>query len=162
MVWLNISSVSELKNLGNLRTVQKVIKADLENYFKCKKVKDKNIVEMIKITSNSWQGLFEKIIGLREFIDSFSGCENIDKFDRSIEYFKSEEEKIIFALLELEGRKRNDMLGITRKCFMNEAEAKKWRNNLSKKIHPDKSKNKYADKASSRINQLYTEMVGHE
>ncbi|WP_297519974.1 hypothetical protein [uncultured Clostridium sp.] len=163
MEWLNASNVKELKKLGKMRDVQNSIKVDLENYFKEKKSKDKNIIGIIKITSNSWDGLLDKIIALKDFLNQFDKDKiECNEENESIEYFKTEEDKIIFALLELEGRKRNNILGITRKCFMSEKDAKVWRNNLSKKIHPDKSKNKYATMASAKINQLYTEMVGHE
>ncbi|MGL4760906.1 MAG: hypothetical protein ACRC6T_05890 [Sarcina sp.] len=162
MKWLGVTSVDELKKLGKMKEVQKNIRVDLDEYFKGKKSKDKNIIEMIKITSNSWEGLLDKIKGFRNLINDLSRETYAIEIDDSVDYFKSEEDRTIFALLELEGRKRNEVLGITRKCFMNEKDAKKWRNEISKRVHPDKSKNKYADRASAKINQLYTEMVGHE
>ena len=66
MEWLNISSVEELKKLGKMRQVMQRIKDDIEKLFHNKKSVDKNIVTMISIKSNSWAGLYQKILAFRK------------------------------------------------------------------------------------------------
>lgn len=167
--WLEVKSITELKKLGNFRIVKKTIKDDLCNFFIGESSNEKNIVEMIKINSSSWDGLYNKIVSFKHLINQYSDKnEKIDEIkskitfsrDDSIEYFKTQEDELIFYLLEMDGKKRSQKLFITKKCFTSESEAKKWRNKISKKIHPDKTKNKNATKASAKLNQLYKEMIG--
>ncbi|MGL5766697.1 MAG: hypothetical protein ACRCX8_13755, partial [Sarcina sp.] len=81
---------------------------------------------------------------------------------REIEYFKSEEDRLLFYILEMDGEKRSENLGITRSCFLSKKNAQKWRNEISKKVHPDKTNNPKAQKAAAKINQLYKEMIGND
>lgn len=165
MKWLNVSSIDELKLLGNMKEVRKIIKYDLVEFFSGQKSKEKNIVEMIKITSNSWVGLYDKICALKNFMsildDKYQLDNNTSKhYENNIEYFKTEEDQIIFYLLEMDGKSRSEKLGITRECFIDKKYAKTWRNNIYKKIHPDKTNNKKATEAAAKLNQLYKEMIG--
>ena len=61
----------------------------------------------------------------------------------------------------MDGKRRSEKLGITRKCFLNKEEARKWKNNILKSIHPDKVSHKYSNEAVAEINQLFEEMVGN-
>lgn len=70
--WLTVNSIDELKSLGNLKNVKLMIKSDINTLFNQKESKDKNISEMIKIQSNSWKGLFQKIIAFREVVSYFN------------------------------------------------------------------------------------------
>lgn len=161
--WLKVNSVDELKALGNIKEVRSIIKHDLIEFFNGQKSKEKNICEMIKITSNSWSGLYDKICALRNFMSSLNDKDekkDHGNLEDNIEYFKTEEDEIIFYLLEMEGKSRSEKLGITRGCFRDKEVAKLWRNNIYKKIHPDKTKNKNASKAAAKLNQLYKEMIG--
>lgn len=167
MNWLYVKSIEELKAFGKMKDVKKLVKKDLAEFFKKQKSADQNITEMIKITSGSWVGLYNKICALREFMNTIKVDNSLIEKDvvneskaTEIKYFKSEEDEIIFYLLEMEGKKRSEKLGITRACFINEKEAKKWRNRISKKIHPDKTNNKNATEATAKLNQLYKEMIG--
>lgn len=170
MEWLKVNSVEELKKMGNLKTVRSVIKKDLENYFKNMNSKDKNIVEMIKVSSNNWNGIYDKIKALNSFINYHLEGEAVSDRKNNIvksqggnlDYFKSKEEELIFYLLELDGEKRNKKLNITKSCYYNKKDAKKWRNNIAKYLHPDKLSHPKAERATAKLNQLYFEMVGNE
>lgn len=163
--WLNVSSVDELKSFGNMKEVRTIIKCDLVEFFSGQKSREKNIVDMIKITSNSWVGLYDKICALKNFMLILDDKYQIDKntskhYENNIEYFKTEEDEIIFYLLEMDGKARSEKLGITRECFIDKKHAKIWRDNICKKIHPDKTNNKKATEAAAKLNQLYKEMIG--
>ena len=62
MEWININSIDDLKKMGKLKPVMKMIKDDLAKLYAGKRSKDKNIVEMINVRSNSWQGLYLTLI----------------------------------------------------------------------------------------------------
>lgn len=173
MEWLNVSSVEELKRLGKIKQTILVIKKDIEKLFNDKKSIDKNIVSMLSVKSNSWIGLYQKIVALREVIcylndnviiknpgDTNKG-EDQHKNNESV-YFNSKEAEYIFYLLELDGKHRADKLNITMKCYSNKNEAKIWRDSIAKVIHPDKCKNERANEAICKLNQLYGDMVGVE
>ena len=74
-------------------------------------------------------------------------------------YFKSEEHKIIFALLYTDTALRRKILKITEELYMNADKAKKWRNRLLRKIHPDVCDIIGADEAIKKINELYVHMT---
>lgn len=167
MEWININSIDDLKKMGKLKPVMKMIKDDLAKLYAGKRSKDKNIVEMINVRSNSWQGLYDKIIALREVINSvdsnYINSNNKTEFQvtarKSTSYFNSLEAEYIFYLLELDGKQRADKLHITMKCYSDKAFAKSWRDSIAKIIHPDKCSNSRANDAISKLNQLYEEMV---
>lgn len=173
MEWLKVSSVDELKKLGKIQQTMLVIKKDIERLFQDKKSKDKNVAAMLSVKSNSWDGLYQKIIVLREVIsyindnaiiknsDVVTKVESQGEIDESA-YFKNKEAEYIFYLLELDGKQRSEKLNITMKCYSNKKEAKIWRDSIAKIIHPDICKDQRANEAICKLNQLYEDMVGVE
>ncbi|MEG1003048.1 hypothetical protein [Clostridium sp.] len=166
MKWINVTSVSELKKFKTLKNARISINKDVNDFFKKKGCKDKNINGMIKINSNSWQGLYDKIVIFRELLKEFDIDESeiseieVKEISRSkSKYFSSEECEYIFYLLELDGKERGDKLKITRDCYFDKKVAKKWRDNIAKKLHPDKCSHKEAANAISKLNQLYEDMI---
>ena len=105
MEWLRVQSVAELQELSkvrgkrNLNNIRRIIKADLRNYVIETGIKDKSAQEMVSITSNSWDGLYNKICLFRNMIDSYSNS--------NIDYFKSKEDELIFYILEMDGKRRS-------------------------------------------------------
>ena len=164
MEWLRVQSIAELQELSkvkgkkNINNIRRIIKADLKNYVVESGVKDKSAQEMINITSNSWDKLYQKICVFRDMIDSYSNSNP----NPNLDYFKSKEDELIFYILEMDGKRRSEKLGITRKCFVNQEEAKKWKNGILKCIHPDKTGHKHSNEAVAEINQLFEEMVGND
>lgn len=165
MDWLNANNIEDIKKFGTLNEVKKIIKNDLKVYFSGVKSKDKNIIEMISVKSSSWIGLLDKIKALKIFVNEFSDIKNNEIYNSDAynnDYFKSKTDEYIFYLLEMDGKQRAEKLKINRKCYLNETEAKKWRNQIAKELHPDKSNHKKATQATAKLNQLYKEMVGYE
>ncbi|MGL4450153.1 MAG: hypothetical protein ACRCTZ_03040 [Sarcina sp.] len=174
MRWLRVNDKKELQELAKVYkknpfiNLKKEIKNDLKTLIETHGYKEKKALEMFQITSGTWDGLFDRVKIFRDLMSNLNFKKeslidistNKESLDR--DYFKSEEDEIIFYILEMEGKKRSAKLGITRKCFIDSNEAKKWRGKLALKIHPDKLKNKNAAKATAKLNQLYKEMIGDE
>ena len=75
------------------------------------------------------------------------------------DFFRSEEHKIIFAVLYTDTSLREKLLSISEELYLDEGKAKEWRNNLVKKIHPDICKVQGAEDAIKKINELYGRMT---
>lgn len=75
-------------------------------------------------------------------------------------YFKSEADRIIYALLKLDGEQRLKELGVDRSHTKDLQKAKKWRNDLAKIIHPDICNHPEAAEASGKLTKLYEQMTG--
>lgn len=84
--------------------------------------------------------------------------ENIPPLDS---YFKSKEEKIIFALIYLDGPIRADLLSIKEEMYESKKKAKYWYSRLVKKIHPDHCKHLLASSATAKLNAIYERMTQH-
>ena len=73
-------------------------------------------------------------------------------------FFVRESVKYIFALNNMEGEKRNEIIGLTDKVYDSLKEAKDWRNKLVQKIHPDKNQDNIEEreKAFTKLQEIYT------
>lgn len=180
MEWLKCDIEEKVlkEKYGTLKNLVKSIKMDSKELFLNYDSKDKNIEDMFKITSNSWKGITEKIIIFKDVIkklniDIYSEKESIgisriesnndkENINNQEVFFKSEEARIIFYLLQIDGSKRAEALNITRIQYSNKEEAKKWRDTIAKKVHPDICKHKEACRAIAKLNQLYEEMISYE
>ena len=153
MEWMNVSSVEELKKMGKFREVSSLIKND---------VKDTGI----KISGRGWNDLWKSIEQFKDCIDKFCPkqkheAEQIEIVEQTTEatiYFNSKASEYIFYLIELDGDIRMKKLGITNVHFKNKRLAKKWREQISKAIHPDVCQHPYATQAMSKLNELYNQM----
>jgi hypothetical protein len=76
------------------------------------------------------------------------------------DYFVSPDAEIVYSIIKLDGEQRLKALGINRTHYKNSDKAKKWRNDLAMKIHPDKCAHPHAGKAMDEITALYDNMVG--
>lgn len=77
-------------------------------------------------------------------------------------YFKTEQHKIIFALMYTDTSLRERLLGISKELYLDKERAKEWRNDILKKIHPDICKIAGADEAVKSINELYFRMIAED
>jgi hypothetical protein len=75
-------------------------------------------------------------------------------------YFKGEEEALIFFLTEMDGEARARALGITRQHYSINSLAKRWRDIIAKKIHPDICNHPHAADAMIKLTEFYESMVG--
>lgn len=72
-------------------------------------------------------------------------------------YFKNEESKLIFGLLELKDRQQLDFLGVDCEHFYNRSLAKDWYE--KNKDILEKSKHELKDRALEMLYQVYKLMV---
>lgn len=153
MEWMSVSSVEELKKLGKFREVSNSIKND---------VKDTGI----KISGRGWNDLWKSIEQFKDSISKFcpkqqpkaKKIEIVKQTNEETIYFNSQASEYIFYLIELDGEIRMKKLGITNAHFKNKRLAKKWREDISKAIHPDVCQHPYATQAMSKLNDLYSQM----
>ncbi|OZY85887.1 hypothetical protein CBP51_02290 [Cellvibrio mixtus] len=73
-------------------------------------------------------------------------------------YFKSKEEKIIFALIYLDGQIRADLLSIKEEMYESKKKGKYWYSRLVKIVHPDHCKHPLASNATAKLNAIYERM----
>lgn len=78
-----------------------------------------------------------------------------------MEYFKSEADRIIFCLLELDGETRQKKLNITKFLFFQKEAATIWRDNLIKVIDPTFCDHPKASCALEELNSIYYQMTYH-
>lgn len=73
------------------------------------------------------------------------------------EYFKSKKDKLLFLLLEVDGKKRNDCLGITRIMYHDGLMAKKWYNDIHHEltINPTPTEVERVTLALTKLDSLY-------
>ena len=77
-------------------------------------------------------------------------------------YFKSEQHRYIFALIELDGENRAKILDITNDLYNDKDKARSWRDKIIKLIHPDVCSIEGTEKAMAKVNELYSRMVEDE
>ena len=73
-------------------------------------------------------------------------------------YFKSETTRIIFGLVELNGKQQMDFLGIDFEHYSNKKLAKEWYTEIKEKIAG--SKHPKLDVALEKLEILYKGMIG--
>ena len=76
------------------------------------------------------------------------------------DYFVSPTAEIVYSIIKLDGEQRLKALGVNGSHFKDVAKAKKWRNDLAAKVHPDKCVHPQATIAMDEITALYKNMVG--
>jgi hypothetical protein len=75
------------------------------------------------------------------------------------DYFVSPAAEIVYSIINLDGEQRLKALGIDHTLYTNAKKAKKWRNDLADKVHPDKCAHPLASKAMIEITSLFENMV---
>lgn len=76
-------------------------------------------------------------------------------------YFKGEAEKLIFALVELDGMCQNRQLGINRSHFSSKDNAHRWLDKIASIIHPDTCNHPKAKQAFRELSEIYENMTGY-
>ncbi|MGL5152370.1 MAG: hypothetical protein ACRC7N_17575 [Clostridium sp.] len=172
MEWINLSTKEEFKQYASgkykkfqLVNLKKEINNDLIKLAESVDENCKGSNEMIKIKAGSWDALAKKVKVLKGICIEV-GCGNnkseyVETLDEGYKgmYFKSEGDEVIFYMLELSGKKRNEKLGVKEEYYKDIELAKKWRKEILKKIHPDVCKNPNASKALIEFQQLYEGII---
>lgn len=151
MRWVEVTSVEDLKALGNFREVSKIIKEDLEG--------------IADIKDRSWKGLYDKVIKFRQLLESMiknESTKEINTIEENYSFFTSKANEYIFYLTELEGDIRMKKLGITKSHFTSKKKSKEWRDKISKEIHPDINHHPKSQDAMAKLNSIYSSMIGKE
>ena len=95
--------------------------------------------------------------GINETVGEMSNTA-CDEADNS--YFKSEKDKLFFLLNEVDGKRRNQLLGITTDMYSDEKLSKQWFKRISNKVHPDKNPNDpRSTEAFDNLKKLYSMMT---
>ena len=126
----NITNIEELKKLGLVENIIATIE---------------EIIKPIKIKATSYEDLLEYIKVLQ--------CKWMDF--QNDEFFKNEESKYLFCLTEVDGKKRNESIGLTDDLYDDKDKAKKWYRNIVKIIRPDIKHDDKTKKAFNELNKLY-------
>ena len=74
------------------------------------------------------------------------------------EYFKDETSKIIFFLVELEGKQQLDFLGINSGHYCNRDIAEKWYKGIESIINPKRCSHPKAAEAMQELKNIYKRM----
>lgn len=106
-----IENISQLAALGSQDEIKREINA-LISPLSTNAITYEDLLEVINCLKKNWVG----------FTD---------------EYFVNDSKKYEYILTKLEGKKRNELLGITDQMYENPEMAQKWFKNIVKYIHPD-------------------------
>jgi len=75
------------------------------------------------------------------------------------DYFTSEPARLIYALVEMDGKCRQRALGLTQAHYSDGDLARQWRNRIAKQIHPDVSRHPQAHDAANELAEMFKEMT---
>jgi hypothetical protein len=75
------------------------------------------------------------------------------------DYFVSPTAEIVYSIVKLDGEQRLKALGVNRSHYKDGDKAKKWRNDLAARVHPDKCTHPQAATAMDEVTALYKNMV---
>lgn len=167
MWWLNIESENELRKLAKerygtrpLENLKKEINSDIDKFLEEKGL-DVGPKNSKKFVARKWNELYSKTLKIKSFYFSLENKSRGEKLEKKggkktveIEYFKSRSDELIFYILELSGKNRNEKLGVKESFYRNKKQGKTWRNKILKEIHPDVCTNERANEAIHAFEQL--------
>lgn len=150
MKWLEVETLEGLKELGSYQKMRQEIKNSLG--------------ERIYFKARGWKELWEVVQSIRRlkiYRPLFQEIEESsdDTLSGDLMYFKSEADRIIYALLKLDGEQRLRELCVNKSHTRDLEKAKNWRNRLARIIHPDVCKHPKSVEASTKLTQLYEQMT---
>jgi hypothetical protein len=159
--WKHITSEDDLRKLKNISGSFLAIKEQLSNDLGLD-VPARGYSELFKYIQN-FQYLFKEeahqdvqITGDRLEQPHIATDTHEDAY-----FFASEQHRLTYALIRLEGSQRMDMLGITDEHWRNKNLVQKWFRDLSKKIHPDHNKVAKADLAWQKLEKIKDDLMKH-
>ena len=126
----SVKSIEELKVLGSIEDIIFIVQ---------------EVIKPIKIKATTYEELLEYIKVLQ--------CKWVD-FQED-EFFKSEESKYLFCLTEVDGCKRNEVIGLTDELYDDKNLAQKWYRKILKIIRADVRDSERTRNAFNELNKLY-------
>ena len=130
-------------------------KIDSEGEYKALKnavLSDTNLGDLISIKNKD---------DLIEVITAFKKAKLVQR-DKD-NFFLSEKHKLAYCLLKHERGLFDKELGITKKHYLDNKEAKKWKEHLTNIFHPDKDINNEFSSSKdvmAKINRIFNQMIG--
>ena len=107
----SVKSVDDLKKMGSISEIVMFLS---------------RIIAPLKMDASTYEELYDIISCLKEkWVDLKEGP------------FVSEKAEFVFYLTMLEGKQRNNLLGITDELYESEELAKQWYHKIAKLVHPD-------------------------
>lgn len=82
-----------------------------------------------------------------------------DSYSLTDSYFKSEADKLVFALLYTDAKTRMILLEAHEGLYYNKEEALRWYLRISSIIDPEVSKVEGAEDAMKKLNEIYYRMI---
>jgi hypothetical protein len=86
-------------------------------------------------------------------------CELLKKYNNNNNFFKSKQAEYLFYLTKLEGKQRNNLLGLEDSHYEDKEIAKKWYREIANLVHPDKGGN---NEAFNTLNKIYQILIEDE
>ena len=145
MDWLQATTLKELQACGSFK------------YVRCN-IKDR-LGKNLNLKARGWKDLLEIVKHLQSFTYPQAISEENSTSEKTSLYFKSEATRIIYVLMNLDGEQRLKELQITKSHYRDAQKAKEWRNEIVKIIHPDICKHPEAKSATSKLTELFNNMI---
>lgn len=133
MKFQSVQSIEDLKQLGSIKDLVEQLQ---------------KLVTPLKVEAKTYEEVFEIVCTLQKSWLSFAKGP-----------FISKQAEYVYYLTQLEGKQRNDAIGITDQHYDDLAVAKKWFKELAQLVHPDKGGN---SEAFDVLKKLYDVMVDLE
>ncbi len=130
----SVKNIEELKEFGSVDDIIAIIE---------------KVMKPIKIKAESYEELLEYIKVLQ--------CKWAD-FQED-EFFKSEESKYLFCLTKVDGKRRNEVIGLTDDLYDDRDKAKKWFRNIVTIIRPDTKDDNKTKNAFNELKKLYDTII---
>lgn len=126
----NVTTIDELKNVGSIDYIIKIIE---------------NAIKPIKIRANSYEELFEYTQFLQQKY----------KEDSEDMFFKNERNKYLFCLTQVDGKKRNKVIGLNDDLYDNKKLAVSWHRKIVKILRPDINHDELTKEAFNALEEIY-------
>lgn len=131
MEFKEINSIQDLESIGSLEQAIQQLNAQISPLF---------------VKAESFEELFQILLTLKKnWVPFVEGP------------FVSKKAEYIYYLTQLDGKARNDALGIEDECYESLDAAKKWKRNIQKYVHPDMGGDEKAFKILTKIYDVLVE-----
>ncbi|WP_394887031.1 hypothetical protein [Clostridium butyricum] len=130
----NVKTIDELKKVGSIDSIINIIE---------------DVIKPIKIRAKSYEELFEYTQFLQQ------------KYKEASEeiFFKNERDKYLFCLTQVDGEKRNKVIGLTDELYDNKDLAVSWHRKIVKVLRQDINDDELTKEAFNELEKLYRNIM---